>query len=88
MTFPSRSRRKKPVKLLGATKIVRINASTQVEVSVSLSEEEAKRRYIARHTPPERKITAIGYPLTPDEAEIKPDTLLTDEIIESDGDEE
>jgi hypothetical protein len=64
-------RKKKPVKVLDKrTKTVRINASTLVEVSVSIPDEVAKQRYFDRHQPPPRP--TWKQPLKVDEAVREP----------------
>ena len=74
-------RKKKPVKVLDKrTKTVRIDANTLIEVSVSISDVEARRRYFVRHNiTPEPK---NAYPLTEDEVFKEPKLIPIEDIEE------
>lgn len=79
-------RKKKPVKVLDKrTKTVRVDSRTLIEVSVSLSDEEARRRYFMRHNIAPAPKNA--YPLTEAEA-FKDPTIIPIEDIEEIADEE
>lgn len=68
---------------------VRIDANTLVEVSMDISDEEARERYFNRHTPlRERNIPPLPKKKELDAEEILPEEVVLEEITEPDEDEE
>jgi len=60
-------RKKKEVKLVIPTKLVRIDHRTQIEVSVDIPDDVAIERYYQRHTTVTRPPEIAQYPLTKEE---------------------
>lgn len=74
-------RKKKLVKLSQETKTVRIDHRTQIEVSVSLSNEEAIERYYHRHTTAIRPPEATLFPMSVKESVEKLTAIIDDEML-------
>jgi hypothetical protein len=66
-TFKPRRRKLTGPKLSGTMKTVRIDARTVIMVSVSLSDEEARKRFYERHTSMTVPEDIAVYPKTPKE---------------------
>jgi hypothetical protein len=90
MSKPYTPRKKKPVKIVRETKIIRINANTQIEVPVDVPDDVARERFFIRTKqgprPPEKYLK----PLTLEEAEEKPVLVPLEEApeLKSEKDEE
>jgi hypothetical protein len=58
----------KSTKLSAQTKIIRIDSKTQIEVSTSISDDDARERYYSRHVEMQAYPRILHYPLTTDQA--------------------
>jgi hypothetical protein len=61
--------------LCGKMKLIRIDFRTEIEVPVSMSNEDAIERYYQRHKDTVRPSDALRRPLTEDECEVPQDEL-------------
>jgi len=69
--------------IVGKLKYVRIDERTTIQVDASISDEDAKSRYLLRHAPIERKHIKAVDPIPVEEEELLPDEI--EEIVDAEN---